>query len=387
MISPAGDTSSDSPAGTEKDSRPPVFMMIESLETGGSERQFAALARALNPRSFRLLLGCIRRGGPFLEGLGDVPQFPLGGSLYGLQSLRTRFHLARHLRRNSVRIAHSFDFYSNLTMIPAARLAGVPVVIGIQRQLGELLSPAQYLTQLQMFRWCNMVVCNSEAAAARLIEDGLPQRKVTVIGNGLPPSAFSKASAALPGVPGMLRVGMIARMNAAYKNHRCFLQAAARLVKKVQGVEFVLIGDGPLRPEFERMAAELGIRERVQFLGDRRDIPAVLGAMDVTVLPSDSESLSNVVLESMAAGVPVVASAVGGNIELLSGDRGVLVPRNDDAELAAALERLLLNPELRAKLADEAKNFVQANYGMKHVQESYEALYREQLARKNVGPA
>src|SRR5438309_10692317 len=114
MISPAGDTSSDSPAGTEKDSRPPVFMMIESLETCGSERQFAALARALNPRSFRLLLGCIRKGGSFFDGLPDVLQFSLVGSLYVLQSLNTRFHLLLHLLRNRLPIALMFAIYSNL---------------------------------------------------------------------------------------------------------------------------------------------------------------------------------------------------------------------------------------------------------------------------------
>jgi glycosyltransferase involved in cell wall biosynthesis len=382
MTLPAEERSPAATAGTEKDNRPPVFMMIESLETGGSERQFAALAGALDQSSFRLLLGCIRRTGPFLERMGDVEAFPLGGSLYGMQSWRTRLRLARHLKKTGALIAHSFDFYTNLTMIPAARLAGVPVVIGSQRQLGDLLTRAQYRTQLQMFKWCDLVVCNSQAAAARLVEDGLSENKITVIGNGLPPEAFAGARAATPRTGGILRVGMISRMNASYKNHRCFLRAAVRLAPRFPGVEFVLVGDGPLRTEFERLAAEWGIADRVRFLGDRRDIPAVLATLDVTVLPSDSESLSNVVLESMAAGVPVVASGVGGNVELLSGERGILVRRNDDEELAAAVERLLVDPALRAKLADAAKGFVQANFAITRVRECYEAVYREQLARK-----
>jgi L-malate glycosyltransferase len=391
MISPAEETCFSAPAETAEtvlDNRPSVFLMIQNLERGGSERQFAMLAGALDQGSIRVLLGCIRRRGPFLEGLGEIPQFPIGGSLYGLQSLRARFDLARHFRRTRPGIAHAFDFYSNMTMIPAARVAGVPVVIGSQRQLGDLMSRRHYRAQLDMFRLCDRVVCNSHAAADRLIEDGLPERKVAIIGNGLPPGAFAAAPrATLPRVGRPLRVGMIARMNAAYKNHRCFLRAAARISATFQEVEFLLVGDGPLRPEFERQAEESGIQDRVCFLGDRRDIPAILATLDISVVPSDSESLSNVVLESMAAGVPVVASEVGGNIELVSGERGVLVPVNDPGALVAAVERLLGDHELRAALAGNAKRYVGANFSINRVRERYEELYREQLARKKWHPA
>jgi hypothetical protein len=113
----------------ERGCLPLVFLMIESLETGGSERQFAALARGLSPDVFRVCLGCVRQRGKFAEGLGEIPEFRLGGSLYGLQSWRSRLRLSRHLRHNHTAVAQAFDFYSNLTLIPAARLAGVPVVI------------------------------------------------------------------------------------------------------------------------------------------------------------------------------------------------------------------------------------------------------------------
>jgi glycosyltransferase involved in cell wall biosynthesis len=356
--------------------------MIESLETGGSERQFAALAGALSRRSFHVLLGCIRRRGRFQEGLGEVPEFRLGGSLYGLRSVLARIQLARHLRKNGAAIAHAFDFYSNMTLIPTARLAGVPVVIGSLRQLGDLLSRKQFQAQLELFRLCDSVVCNSRAAAERLIERGLPERRVTVIGNGLAPEAFVATDLVRPRSAQILRVGMIARMNAGYKNHRAFLGAAARLAGRLSGVEFVLVGDGPLRFQLERLVEDLGIRDRVQFLGDRRDIPTVLATLDVSVVPSDSESLSNVVLESMAAGAAVVATSVGGNPELIGGERGLLVPPNDEAALAAAIERLLDHQGLRTELAQNAREFVRVNFSLQRMQESYEALYEKLLARK-----
>lgn len=365
---------------------PSLFLMINSLETGGSERQFAAIAKSLNRASFHVNLGCVQQRGPFLEGLGDVPQFRLGGSLYGLQSLRTRYRMARHLRRRRVAIAHAFDFYANMTMVPAARLARVPVVIGSQRQLGDLLTPAQFRAQLTIFRFCDRVVCNSGAAARPLIEHGLPESKVVVIGNGLPSEAFAGAIPALPRKAGVLRVGMIARMNAHYKNHHGFLRAAARVRDRFPRLEFLFVGDGPLRPQIERQIEELGLRDQVIFLGDRRDIPALLASMDVSVVPSESESLSNVILESMAAGVPVVASDVGGNQELISGERGLLVPANDDALLASALEQLLRDSALRTELGRNARQFAKTNFALEHIQETYEELYAGLLAEKRSKP-
>jgi len=357
--------------------------MTDSFETGGSERQFAVLARSLNPAAFRVHLGCIQRRGAFLDGLGHVPEFPLGGSLYSLKSFWTRLRLVQYLRRNNIAVAHAFDFYTNLTLIPAAKLAGVPVVIGSQRQLGDLLSRTKSRTQEAMFRGCDVVVCNSRAAANRLVEQGLRESRVVVIGNGLPASAFAETLPAVPRRHGVLRVGMIARMNTRSKNHKVFLRAAARLCTRFPSLEFLLVGDGPLRPELEREAESLGLKAHVSFLGDRQDIPAVLASLDVSALPSSSESLSNVILESMAAGVPVVASRVGGNPELVTLDRGMLVAPDDDKALAAAIERLLRNAAMRADLGRNAKQFAQANFTLEHIRKRHEELYAELLEKKN----
>jgi len=361
---------------------PGVFLMSNSLETGGSERQFAALAQSLDRSRFRVHLGCIMREGPFLTGLGDVPEFELGGSLYGLQSIRARLKLAQHLRQNEVALCHAFDFYTNLTLIPAARWARTPVVIGSQRQIGDLLTWGQERAQAAVLRWCDKVVCNSRAAAARLGKLGLRENQLTVIGNGLPSEAFAQTEPALPVVPGILRVGMIARMNTRIKNHQLFLKMAARLAPRFPNAEFVLVGDGPLRAELEREAGELGLRGRVLFLGDRRNVPAVLASLDVSVLPSTSESLSNVILESMAAGVPVAATLVGGNSELIADDRGLLVPPNDEEALAGAVERLLRDAEMRVTLGHNAQAFARESFTLKRMRERHEELYQELLDRK-----
>ena len=360
----------------------PVFLMVNSLETGGTERQFVEMARAFRANGTPLHLGCLINKGPFARGLDELAEFPMGGSLYGLQSMRSRWRLRRHLRETGVAVAHAFDFYTNLTLIPTARMAGIPV-IGSQRQIGDLLTPAQFWAQLAAFWLCDRVVCNSRAAAERLLHAGLPKRKVAVIGNALPPEAFAETTPALSRAEGTLRIGMIARMNAEYKNHRGFLRAAKLLSEKISNVQFVLVGDGPLRAGLEGEAAELGLQERVQFLGDRRDVPAVLHSLDVCVVPSASESLSNVMLESMAAGVPVVATSVGGNTEIGGDGRAMLIPANDEQALAQGLGRLLENGALRSEMAREARDFVLSNYSVQRICRQYEELYAEVIAQKD----
>jgi L-malate glycosyltransferase len=365
---------------------PGVFLMTNSLETGGSERQFVALAQTLDPRHFRRSLGCIMRKGPLADQLGAIPEFRLGGSLYGLRSLATRASLARHLKRNHIAIAHAFDFYTNLTLAPAAWLASVPVVIGSQRQLGDLLTPNQFRVQADVFRYCDAVVCNSKAAAARLADAGVREQRLVVIGNGLAPELFAAADPLLLRRTGVLRVGMIARMNSLAKKHIIFLKAAARLRDKFEALEFVLAGDGPLRSQLEEEAERLGLSGRVIFLGDRRDIPAVLASIDVSVLPSQSESLSNSILESMAAGVPVVATRVGGNPELVTAERGELVVPDDDSALAAALEKLLRDPHLRARCGENSQAFASANFTLDHMRRRHQELYADLLERKQWRP-
>jgi len=362
-----------------------LFLMINSFETGGSERQFAVLAQNLNPEKFQLHLGCIQRGGRFADGFGPVPEFGLGGSLFGWKSLRTRLRLRQHLRRNHVQVAHAFDFYTNLTLIPAARLARVPVVIGSHRQIGDLMTSAQFRTQAVAFRWCDAVVCNSHAAAERLAAaSGLSRDKLVVIGNALAAEVFVPAVPALPRRAGVVRVGMVARMNARYKNHSGFLRIAVRIRTAMPEVEFLLAGDGPLRQELEREAQDLGLAGSVLFLGDCRDIAAVHASMDLAVLTSDSESLSNVILEAMAAGLPVVAYRGGGNPELINEQRGALAVAGNEGEFADAVLRLLRQPALREQLGRNARQFAEENFGLERVRNRYQQLYETLLQKKGL---
>jgi glycosyltransferase involved in cell wall biosynthesis len=362
-----------------------LFLMVNTFETGGSERQFTVLAQNLAPPQFQVHVGCINRRGPLAHNFPDAPEFPLGGSLYRWQSLRARLNLSRHLRRHQVQVAHAFDFYANLTLIPAAKLARVPVIIGSHRQLGDLMTRAQFRAQSAAFRWCDAVVCNSQAAADRLLASGLSPDKIAVIGNALPAEVFTLSPAVLPKLRGVVRVGMVARMNHRYKNHSGFLRIAAEIHKHMPNVEFVLVGDGPLRQELEREAASLGLGASTIFLGDRQDMPGVLASLDVAVNTSNSESLSNVVLEAMAAGLPAVAYEVGGNSELLSPHRGALIAPGNETAFADAVQKLLADSALRHELGRNARRFAQENFSLDKVRQRYVQLYVTLLQKKRPG--
>lgn len=365
-------------------SRPTLFLMTNTLETGGSERQFMILAGALKQGPLKLRLGCLRNCGAFAGGLEEIVEFQPRGSLFKLQALSARMKLGRYLRTNGVTIAHSYDFYSNLMMIPSARLAGIPIVIGSQRQISDLISPLRNKVQNAMFRWCDRVVCNSRASASRLQAGGLSARKLATIPNALPDAAFAETAPALASNPDALRVVMIARMNDPAKRHDIFLQAAARLAKKHPRLEFLMVGDGDLRAGLEKLAGTLGLGSRTIFLGERHDIAAVLASAEISVLPSISESLSNAIMESMAAGVPVVACRVGGNEELIrDGENGFLVSRDSVEELAERMEQLVTRPELRRNCGAEGQRDAQ-RFRLEKVVGEYERFYLSLLEEKGI---
>jgi glycosyltransferase involved in cell wall biosynthesis len=361
----------------------PVFLMTNTLETGGSERQFALLAQSLRAHGVRVELGCIERRGPLVESLPAMPEFRLYGRLYSLRSLGTRVALGKHLRRTGIKVAHAFDFYTNILLAPVARLAGVPVVLGSHRQVGDLLSPAKFRAQLAAFRFCDRVLCNSQAAADRLHEAGIPKIKLTIVPNIIPQPFFEPARPLLPAREGRVRIGMVARMNDASKRHEFLLDVMAELQRRVPNAELVLAGDGPLRAALEEKARSLGVSEQVMFVGDQTDIPAVLASLDVSVLTSASESRSNAILESMASGLPVVATDCPGNREIIGdGQSGFLLAADDRAAWVQALERLATDHELRLRFGTRGRSAVEHSCSVSAVRGHYEQLYSDLLREK-----
>jgi glycosyltransferase involved in cell wall biosynthesis len=368
-----------------------VLSFVTVFDVGGTERQLVALARGLDRSRFDLRVACFKRSGAFLpeiEAQGiPVVNYPIR-NLHGLRTMKEQLRFARDLRRDRTQILHTFNFYPNMFAIPAARLAGVPAIIATLRDMGDLWTPMQRRTQRWVCRMAHRVVANAEAVQEQALKEGYEEGKLCVIRNGLDLAKFSAAphparqreTLGLP--PDVPVVAVFSRLNHEVKGIHCFLAAAALVSTDHPEARFLVVGDGPLRADLEALGKRLGLGDRVRFAGFRSDIGETMGAVTISVVPSQSEGLSNVLLESMAASLPVVATRVGGTPEVIQHERsGLLVPPRDPAALAVAIGFLLSNPERAAALGRAGRRRVERRFQLGRMVGETERLYEEMLLR------
>jgi glycosyltransferase involved in cell wall biosynthesis len=378
----------DASKAAEPARRPRVLHLINSFEIGGTERQAVALLGRLSHERYDVRLAALRNRGPFykeIEGrFPNVPEFPLT-SFYNLNALRQLSRLTALMARERIDILHAHDFYAGTIGGAAARLAGVRV-IACQRHL-KLSDRAvhEWGTRL-IHRMAHRILVNSEAIRDHILSrDAAHAGKIVVVKNGISSAADSPEAGDLHDrvcreleldVDSKL-VGMVARLQPV-KGHRFFLEAAARVIRKEPKARFVLVGDGPLKSDIEGQAANLGLQGRLRLLGDRPDAARLAASFDLLVLSSLHEGLPNAVMEAMAAGVPVVATAVGGTKELIAdGETGYLVPPADAEALSERIAFALANAADRRRVAEAARRFIGAEFGMERMVGSVEKLYDE----------
>lgn len=356
---------------------------------GGTERQVATLAEELDRSRFDLHLACLIRTGallPRMEQLGHgVVHYEIP-NLYGRRALRERWRLAGYLRRHDIQIVHTYNFYPNVFAIPAAHLARVPVIAASIRDTGAYLTPMRARVQRMACRFADCIVANAEAVRQWLIAQGYDSEKITVIPNGVDLTPFGRPVDGLRirrelGVPPQAPiVAAVARLSRV-KGLEYFLEAAAAVARTRPDAYFLIVGEeafkeGDYHQELETQAKRLGIGDRVIFTGLRHDVPDLLSKVAVSVLPSLSEGLSNTLLESMAAGVPVVATRVGGNSEAVDeGVTGLLVPPRDAGALARAVRHLLEDRECAARFGRAARQRAADRFSIDAMVRETERLY------------
>jgi glycosyltransferase involved in cell wall biosynthesis len=370
-----------------------LLKFLTNFKIGGTERQVLNLAGALDRSRFDVHMACLGRSGDLLAQAGDcgrrLAEYRIR-SLYGPTAMREQVRFALHLRRSGIQVVHSYGFYSNVFAAAPARLAGVPVVIASIRDMGDLLTPRQRRVQKWFCRAAHCIVANAEAIRRSLLAEGYPAERIAVVPNGieLPPPVSPRLRGRVRrelGLPDDARLGVVVSRLNPLKGIEYFLEAAARVIGEFPEFRFLVVGDGidrGYRDSLERYAARLGLERRVLFTGFRMDVAAVLAGSEVSVLPSLSEGLSNTLLESMAAGVPVVATRVGGNAEAVAeGETGLLAPPRDPEALAAAIRTLLADRELAARFGQAGRRRVEMHFSVPRLVADTERLYRELLAR------
>jgi glycosyltransferase involved in cell wall biosynthesis len=373
--------------------RIPVLTFLSNFLIGGTERQVINLVHGLDQARFAVHMACFRRAGPLLEeidtGAMAFSDYPIA-TLRSLRTLWQQGRLARYVRAHGIRIVHSFGFYANVFAVPAARLGGAAVVVASIRDTGDHLTWGQRLLQRWVCRAADHVLVNAVAVKTLLVKQGYDGSAISVIGNGIDVSRFHRRGEATAvrqelGLPaGAPVVAVVARLN-RLKGIEYFLAAAAILARRFEHVRFLVVGDSvsqAYRDGLEAYAAALGLGERVVFTGFRSDVPELLSVVSVSVLPSLSEGLSNVVLEAMAAGVSVVATSVGGTPEMVDdGVTGLLVPPRDAGALADAIASLLADSDLRRAIGEAGRRRVEERFSLEAMLRATEQLY-ERLLRE-----
>jgi glycosyltransferase involved in cell wall biosynthesis len=371
-----------------------VLHLITSFEIGGTERQAVELLKRLDRDRFDVRLAVLRNEGPFYREIEtlfpDVPEFPLT-SFCNVNAVKQLARLRRLMVREKIDILHAHDFYSSFIGVPAARLAGVRV-IACQRHLKLSDRLVHDVGTRLIHRLAHRVLVNSQAIRDRIIEHGsTPSRKISVIRNGVLETNASRLLARdeicseLSINADAKLIGMVARMQPV-KGHSFFIDAAANVLREQANAHFVLVGDGPLRSDIENQIARLGIADRVHLLGDRADVSQLVPGFDLLVLASLHEGSPNAVMEAMAAGVPVVATAVGGTKELITdGETGYLAPPADPAALADRIVFALSREDHRAEITSAARRRINTEYGMDPMVRSVERLYDELMAPGSAG--
>lgn len=388
---PGHRAAADSAAQTADRIRLMKFVTLFAI--GGTERQVVNIGKGLDRGRFDVQFACLHRVGELLAECESqswaITEYKIR-RLYGYATLKRQMEFGSHLRRHGTQILHAYGFYPNVFAIPAARLAGVPVVIGAVRDIGDIWSTWQHAVQKVCLRLAHHVIVNAEAVKKDLEQRGYVLRRVTVIPNGIDCDRF-RVPVSGEGVrrewnvpPGAPVVGVLSRLM-RIKGHEYFLRAAALIAARHPDVRFVIVGDTKInqeyRDELKRLASTLGLQDRVLFTGFRLDIPELLAALTISVLPSlGLEGLSNSLLESMAAGLPVVATRVGGNPEIVEdGLNGLLVPPGDAEALAAAISRLLDNRMLARTFGEAGRQRVWSRYSLDQAVATTERLYRDLL--------
>jgi len=361
----------------------PVLLMVRELDLGGSERQMAEIAKALDRSRFDPRVGCFRPSGlrgDDLEAAGvPIVHFPVPS----LASLKGVLRIAAYIREQRIRLVHTFDTPTNLYGVPSARMAGSAVVVSSQR-VDRALWPAVQRHGLRVTdRLIDGIVVNCEFLRRHLRdEEKVPAGLIHLCYNGIDTRTFQPVRGARPDAlhAAGLVVGVICGLRPE-KGLDALLDAFAAVRGFVPGMKLAIVGSGPCLADLQRQARGLGLLTDCVFEPATPRVAEWLHAIDIFVLPSLSEALSNSLMEAMACGCCVVASRVGGNPELVAhGATGMLFEPRDTAGLVAVLRVLLRNPALRGELASNAARLIQNRFSLEAAVRRMSQVYSALLA-------
>lgn len=360
--------------------------LVYSLGFGGLERMVLDLARGLDRSRYHPIVIAVT------SHLPRAPEFAAAGIPVHVVPQRgldvsLPWRLAAFCRAERVGLLHAHNFGRYFYGGPAARLAGIPSLY-TEHSTTRPDERALWLTQRRWSDWATTVVADASYVRTHLIaRHGLPPERVIVIPNGVDTARLANRTGRASmraewDVPqSAVVIGTAGRL-VPVKNHALLLDAFRALRRRAPEAYLVIAGDGPLRDALSQRVEALHLADSVRLLGHCDDIAAFLAGLDLFCLSSDSEGLPLAVIEAMAAGLPIVATAVGGVPELVDERVGRLAPPGDATRLAEALGELVANPHRRVELGAQAAAIAQRDYSLQVMVRRYQAVYDAALAAR-----
>jgi glycosyltransferase involved in cell wall biosynthesis len=359
-----------------------VTTMVDSLLAGGAERVAVELACGLDRSRFEPHVLVTRGDGPLRD---LIDRAGVGVTLLERDAALDvgAWRAAhRHLAANAD-LLHAHKFGSNAWGSMLARTARVPLVVH-EHNFSEHPSRVRKVIDRQWIgRTARRVICVSDSVADVERANGISPRLIDVVPNGVRldaawPREHARAQLGMAAYGPSFTIGIVGRLRPE-KAHEVLLEAVAQLARTGRDVRLCIVGDGPRRAELQLLAARLGIDPRVTWAGEHRDAATLASAFDASVICSHWEGLPLAALESMSAGVPLVASAVGGLPTLLEGGAGLLVPPADPHALAAALATLMDDRQRAARLGLIGRARIEDRYSFDAMVRRVETIYTDVL--------
>lgn len=342
------------------------------LQLAGQERVVVDLAKAFQKQGHRSLVCTTLFGGELVKELDQtgVPFQTLG--LKKSYDPRALIRVMRYLKDNRVNVVMTHGTSGSLIPRVAAVLSKVPAFIHVEHNISEQKKFYHILINKTLSFFTDKIVCISESAQKSLFQiEKTSPHKVMVIPNGLNTERFSFIKNIRKSQNSTKRVGIVGRFN-EQKGHIYFVEAAARIVKFYKNVEFIFVGDGPLRPMIEQRVKAYGLDKRCQFLGVRSDVGDLLQTFDVFVLSSLWEGMPISLLEAQYFGVASVVTNVGGIPEVIEdGYNGLIVQPKDTDGLASAILKVLRDDSMRNRLGQNGKEVFRHRFTIDKMADTY----------------
>ncbi|MEO8386752.1 MAG: glycosyltransferase [Betaproteobacteria bacterium] len=370
-------------AGTEVNGkRIHVLHVLLNLDPGGLENGVVNVVNGLDKQEFHSSVCCLQHKGVFAQRIqGDTIVFEMGHTKGNNFLLPLR--LAARMRTLRPDIVHTRNPESFFYGFVAAKLAGVTAIVHSEHGRNFPDSNLRHRVQGIFSKHTDCIFALTGNLRDSLIKHvGIAPEKIDVIYNGVDLKKFQSYECSTIrqqiGAGNRLVVGSVGRL-VSIKNYKLLIEAM-HLLRNRFDLMLVLIGDGPERANLEAQAKGQGLAKHIVFLGHQNDVHKLIGGMDIFVLPSINEGMSNTLIEALAARIPCVASSVGGNPEIIRQNRdGLLFESNDATGLANCIAMLCESPELRSRLAESGRERTISQFSLETMIDNYQRLYRRAL--------